>query len=265
MRTRWLVLWWLGIAVWGTVGRAETVYVLTGNPSQIANRNLISWPSLSDFTTNTNEASVGTRTSAAESSGISITADGTFYQLVRDATTTGTATLMSWSSASDYASGAVGTTLGTSASLGPSSGFHIASSGATYFLEGDPRVTSTSTRNLYRWSSIANFAAGNDGTLLGSTSLAAGLGLSVGDNEIYFLQGSPVTTGNKSIVVWPTLSDFFSNTNSTTYNNASTSTQVNTSGLAIVVPEPSALLLASFGVLAGGIAICGRCRPTTSC
>lgn len=238
MRGRvWFLL--LGVClVWAGTARGEIAYVLDGDPSQQVSRTLYSWPSLPDFAGNTNLSIEGSRTTAS-SSGISITADGTFYQLVRAATTTGTADLVSWPSVSSYVSGASGTTLGTSVSLGQSSGFHVSAGGAVYFLEGDPRITTPSSRNLYRWPSLADFAAGNTGTLLGSSTLNAGLGLSVGASKIFFLDGSPVNSGAKKIVVWPTLTNFFNDTNSTSYNNASTTTS---SGLAIVVPEPDGAL-----------------------
>ena len=223
--------------VWAGTARGEIAYVLDGDPSQQVSRTLASWPTLPDFAANTNQSIEGTRTTAS-SSGFSITADGTFYQLVRSATTTGTADLVSWPSASSYVSGASGTTLGTSVSLGQSSGFHVSAGGAVYFLEGAPRTPGS--RNLYRWSSVADFAAGTTGTLLGTSTLNQGLGLSMGASQIYFLDGSPVNSGAKKIVVWPTLADFFNNANSTSYNNASTTT---TSGLAIVVPEPAGALL----------------------
>ena len=242
--------------VWAGTARGEIAYVLDGDPSQQVSRTLISWPTLPDFAGNTNQSIEGSRTTAS-SSGISITADGTFYQLVRAATTTGTADLVSWPSVSSYVSGASGTTLGTSVSLGQSSGFHVSAGGAVYFLEGDPRVTPPSSRNLYRWSSVADFAAGTTGTLLGSSTLNAGLGLSVGASQIFFLDGSPVNSGAKKIVVWPTLADFFNDTNSTSYNNASTTTS---SGLAIVVPEPAGALLLFSSLGTAMVAAGVRCR-----
>ncbi len=61
----------------------EAAYFLNGDPSQIENRNVISWPTLSDFTSNTNRSLSGTRTNAATSSGISLLANGTFYVFER--------------------------------------------------------------------------------------------------------------------------------------------------------------------------------------
>lgn len=227
----------------GAVVRGEAVYFLNGDPSQIDNRNVSSWPTLADFTSNTNRSLSGTRTNAATSSGISLLADGTFYVFERDATASGQVDLRSWSSIDSYASGATGTHVGTTtASLGPSSGFHVSRAGAVYFLEGDPSITSTSSRNLYSWNSIASFLTDTNRTLLGTPSLRAGLGLSVGDSKIYFLEGSPQTVGNKVILEWPTLTDFFNGTNETPYNNASTGATTTSSGLAITptpVPEPT--------------------------
>ena len=229
-----------------SLAQAEAVYFLNGDPSQIENRNVISWPTLSDFTNNDNRSLSGTRSSAAASSGISLLADGTFYVFERSATSTGTIALRSWSSTDSYASGVAGTLQGTTtASLGPSSGFHVSQAGAVYFLEGDPSVTSTSSRTLYRWDSIASFLS-DPGTTVGTTTLGAGLGLSVGDSKIYFLEGSPVTTGTKKILEWPTLADFLSGTNVTTYINANTGANTTSSGLAITptpVPEPTTTVM----------------------
>lgn len=225
----------------------EAAYFLNGDPSQIENRNVISWPTLSDFTSNTNRSLSGTRTNAATSSGISLLANGTFYVFERSATATGTVDLRSWSSIDSYASGAAGTLVGTTtASLGPSSGFHVSQAGAVYFLEGDPSVTSTSSRTLYSWSSLSTFLSDTNRTNIGTTTLGAGLGLSVGDSKIYFLEGSPVTVGNKKILEWPTVADFLAGTNQTDYNNANSGATTTSSGLAITptpVPEPTTTVM----------------------
>ena len=76
--------------------------------------------------------------------------------------------------------------------------------GKFYFVNGTP--TDSSTKTIWWWNSVADWAANTNGGLLGQRSTTFQVsGFSVYQNELYFLEGNPNTSGNKPCVNGPRL------------------------------------------------------------
>jgi len=73
--------------------------------------------------------------------------------------------------------------------------------GRFYQLGGNP--TATGTKGIWRWNSLADWASNNGATLLGTRSSTAQIsGFSVYQNEFYFLEGNPNSSGTKTLMKW---------------------------------------------------------------
>ena len=73
--------------------------------------------------------------------------------------------------------------------------------GKFYFVNGTP--TDSSTKTIWWWNSVADWAANTNGGLLGQRSTTFQVsGFSVYQNELYFLEGNPNTSGNKTLRKW---------------------------------------------------------------
>ena len=107
---------------------------------------------------------------------------------------------------------------------GFSSDIAIDEQGRFYFVSGNP--TESSNKMIWRWNSVADWAANTNGSLLGQRSTTFQVsGFSVYNNEIYFLEGDPNASGNKilrkwsSVAAWANVGDA-----GTTLGNRSTGT-----------------------------------------
>lgn len=159
-----------------------TFYSMTGDASNSDNKTMWSWPSITDWSTNTNFTNHGTRSNAAAVSGMAIY-QNELYVLEGAMDVSGLKTLMKWPSVASWTSNATGTAVG-SRSMGSGIGFDIGLDGTVYFLQ----VTSNSSPNfanqgiLYTWPTITDFlndsnvsSNGGQFSFFGGTDFIAGL------------------------------------------------------------------------------------------
>ena len=86
-------------------------------------------------------------------------------------------------------------------STGFSSDIAIDEQGRFYLVSGLP--TDTSTKQIWYWNSLADWAANTNGGLLGQRNTTFQVsGFSMYKNELYFLEGSPNAFGNKTLRKW---------------------------------------------------------------
>jgi len=86
-------------------------------------------------------------------------------------------------------------------STGFSSDIAIDEQGRFYLVSGLP--TDTSTKQIWYWNSLADWAANTNGGLLGQRNTTFQVsGFSMYKNELYFLDGSPNGFGNKTLRKW---------------------------------------------------------------
>ena len=84
---------------------------------------------------------------------------------------------------------------------GFSSDIAINEQGKFYFVNGTP--TDSSTKSIWWWNSVADWATNTNGGLLGQRNSTFQVsGFSVYQNELYFLEGNPNTSGNKTLRKW---------------------------------------------------------------
>ena len=140
-------------------------YQLGGDPTATVTKQIWRWNSIADWATNTNASLLGTRSSTFESSGFSVY-QNEFYFLEGNPNAGGTKTLRKWSSAADWENGSVGTTVGSRVT-GWGLGFEIDAGGAVWYLDGSTQTSTSGT--LYRWNSINDFLANNNGSINGGT------------------------------------------------------------------------------------------------
>lgn len=147
-----------------------TVYYLVGSGTTTGDKTLFSWPSLAAWASNTSVTNIGTRTNYGPVSGMSIYG-GEFYVLEGNPTNGGTKSLVKWSNSSSWASGAVGTTVG-SRLTGDGIGFEIAPDATVYFLSNNPYTGTSGT--LYQWPSISDFLGNANQTDTGAFTYFSG-------------------------------------------------------------------------------------------
>ena len=138
-------------------------YQLGGDPTATVTKQIWRWNSIADWATNTNASLLGTRSSTFQSSGFSVY-QNEFYFMEGDPNSSGNKTLRKWASAADWASGSAGTLVG-SRSTGWCLGFEIDAGGAVWYLDGSTQTSTSGT--LYRWNSINDFLANNNGSING--------------------------------------------------------------------------------------------------
>ena len=136
-------------------------YFVNGTPTDSSTKTIWWWNSVADWATNTNGGLLGQRSTTFQVSGFSVYKNELYF-LEGNPNAAGTKTLRKWSSASSWANGDAGTTLGTRGT-GAGIGFEIDAGGAVWFLEGYPPQTSTSG-TLWRWNSINDFLNDTNGT-----------------------------------------------------------------------------------------------------
>ena len=155
-------------------------YLVSGLPTDTSAKQIYYWNSLADWASNTNGGLLGTRTTTFQVSGFSVYKNE-FYFLEGSPNGFGNKTLRKWASATSWANGDAGTTIGTR-SVGTGLGFEIDAGGAVWFLDGSNQTSTSAT--LYRWNSINDFlnntnGDGNGGsfnfTFSGTTDQVAGL------------------------------------------------------------------------------------------
>jgi len=140
-------------------------YQLGGNPTATGLKQIWRWNNLADWAANTNSSLLGTRTTTSQISGFSVY-QNEFYFMEGDPNSSGNKTLRKWASAADWAGGSAGTTLG-SRNTGWGLGFEIDAGGAVWYLDGSTQTSTSGT--LYRWNSINDFLANNNGSINGGT------------------------------------------------------------------------------------------------
>ena len=156
-------------------------YFVNGTPTDSSTKSIWWWNSVADWAADTNGGLLGTRNSTFQVSGFSVY-QNELYFLEGNPNAAGSKTLRKWSSATSWANGDAGTTLGTRGT-GAGIGFEIDPGGAVWFLEGyTPQTSSNGT--LWRWNSINDFLNDTNGTnnggsfnftFSGSTDQIAGL------------------------------------------------------------------------------------------
>jgi len=84
---------------------------------------------------------------------------------------------------------------------GSSSDIAIDEQGRFYFVKGDP--SQTTSKEIWRWNSLADWGSNSEGTKLGVRSSTAQIsGFSVYQNEFYFFEGDPDRIRNKTLRKW---------------------------------------------------------------
>ena len=146
-------------------------YFVSGNPTDstpvgnsTAWKDIWRWNSVADWAANWNGIRLGQkRTNQFQVSGFSVY-QNEYYFLVGDPNNGGVKELRKYASLTDWENGSAGTLLG-SRSTGWGLGFEIDAGGAVWYLDGS---TQTSTSGiLYRWNSINDFLANNNGSMNG--------------------------------------------------------------------------------------------------
>lgn len=88
-----------------------------------------------------------------------------------------------------------------------SSDIAIDEQGRFYLLGGIP--TGTGLKQLWRWNTVADWAANTNGSLLGErTTTFQSSGFSVYQNEFYFLEGNPDGSGTKTLKKFGNVADW---------------------------------------------------------
>jgi hypothetical protein len=106
---------------------------------------------------------------------------------------------------------------------GYSSDIAIDEQGRFYFVSGLP--TDTSTKQIWYWNSVADWAANTNGGLLGQRTTTFQIsGFSVYNNELYFLEGNPDGSGNKTLRKWASAASWANGDAGTTLGTRSTGT-----------------------------------------
>lgn len=106
-----------------------------------------------------------------------------------------------YDSVSDFQNNQGGVVTTRSLAHGVSSDIAIDELGRFYFVNGDP--TQTDSKTIYRWDSVADWAANTNGVLIGTrTTTTQVSGFSVHQGAFYFLEGDPNDLGTKSLVRW---------------------------------------------------------------
>jgi VanZ family protein len=119
---------------------------------------------VADWAANTNGIRLGQkRTNQFQVSGFSVY-QNEYYFLVGDPNNGGVKDLRKYASLTDWENGSAGTLLG-SRSTGWGLGFEIDAGGAVWYLDGSTQTSTSGT--LYRWSSINDFLANNNGSING--------------------------------------------------------------------------------------------------
>lgn len=104
---------------------------------------------------------------------------------------------------------------------GTSSDIAIDEQGRFYLLAGSP--TATDTKQLWRWNTMADWAANTNASLLGTRNTTSQIsGFSVYQNEFYFLEGDPNNNGTKTLRKWASGSDWASGAGGTTLGSRGT-------------------------------------------
>ena len=166
-------------------------YFVNGTPTDSSTKSIWWWNSVADWAADTNGGLLGTRNSTFQVSGFSVY-QNELYFLEGNPNAAGSKTLRKWSSATSWANGDAGTTLGTRGT-GAGIGFEIDPGGAVWFLEGYPPQTSTSG-TLWRWNSINDFLNDTNGTnnggsfnFFGNSDQIAGLAVPEPSSSILLL------------------------------------------------------------------------------
>lgn len=136
------------------------VYYLAGSATSTDNKQLYSWPSLSNWAANSNITPYGERTNYGPVRGMSVY-NNQLYVLEGNPVTAGNASLRSWSSFSSFVNGDAGTLVGTRL-VGEGLGFEIGIDGSVYKLDSKAPSSDPYTATegiLYSWPTINNFLA----------------------------------------------------------------------------------------------------------
>lgn len=106
---------------------------------------------------------------------------------------------------------------------GVSSDIAIDEQGKFYFVNGTP--TDSSTKSIWWWNSVADWATNTNGGLLGQRSTTFQVsGFSVYKNELYFLEGDPNASGNKTLRKWASAASWANGDAGTTLGTRNTGT-----------------------------------------
>lgn len=156
------------------------VYYLAGSANSTDNKQLYSWPTLTDWVNNSNISNWGERASYGPVRGMSVY-NNQLYVLEGNPQSSGSAPLRSWSSFSSFVNGDAGTLVGTRTVVGPGLGFEIGIDGSVYKLDSSDPYTSTAG-TLYTWPTINDFlndtnisANGGNFNYFGGTDQIAGV------------------------------------------------------------------------------------------
>ncbi|NBQ64399.1 MAG: PEP-CTERM sorting domain-containing protein [Verrucomicrobia bacterium] len=167
-------------------------YFVSGLPTDTSTKQIWYWNSVADWAANTNGGLLGQRNTTFQVSGFSVY-NNELYFLEGNPNAFGNKTLRKWASATSWANGDAGTTVGTR-SIGTGLGFEIDAGGAVWFLDGSSQTSTSGT--LYRWNSINDFlnntnGDGNGGafnfTFSGTADQIAGLAVPEPSSSLLFL------------------------------------------------------------------------------
>lgn len=122
---------------------------------------------------------------------------------------------------SNFRSGVQASITTRSVGHGISSDIAIDEQGRFYLAAGNP--TAPDTKQIWRWNTIADWAANTNGSLLGTRTTTFQIsGFSVYQNEFYFLEGDPNGSGNKTLRKWAS---------GTSWGNGDAGTSLGTRGI----------------------------------
>ena len=146
-------------------------YFVSGNPTDstpvgnsTAWKDIWRWNSVADWAANTNGIRLAQKkTNQFQVSGFSVY-QNEYYFLVGDPNSGGVKDLRKYTSLADWENGSSGTLLGSRAT-GWGLGFEIDAGGAVWYLDGSTQTSTSGT--LYRWNSINDFLANNNGSING--------------------------------------------------------------------------------------------------